>query len=365
MSSEPAANSWQPIIGAYAWGGPLGEAQVAASPADFRVDEILGFDADHDGPHLLVQIEKAGLSTQQAIQALARHWQLPARDIGYAGRKDRQAITRQWLTLPWPVNAPLPEPQPVMSTDEGATYLALRQIHRHRRKLRVGALLANDFTLTLRGLHVDPRALHERLVTIALAGVPNYFGPQRFGRGGRNLAQAARWLIDGQRPRKRNERSLLLSAARSESFNRVLDARVRQGDWQVPNADDWVMLDGRGSVFPAKDADAHDLVLRAAGLGIHATGPLPGQARAGLALPQALAQREQRVTVELSELNQGLEREGVEIARRALRLRVGRLSWYWPELRTLELSMRLTKGAYATTVLRELVTWSSEALAAQ
>lgn len=342
-----------PISLPQAWGEPLGHAQVAARHEDFQVEEILGYRADGEGPHLLVEIEKRGLSTAEAIQQVASAWGCPRREIGYAGRKDRQAVTRQWLSVPWPVNAVLPEARPL---GEGLVVLG---VARHRRKLRTGALQGNRFRLTLREATLDPVAANGRLVRIAQSGVPNYFGPQRFGRGGRNLPAAVDWLTGGARPRSRGDRSMRLSALRSEVFNRVLAARVLSGSWNQPSADELMVLDGRGSLFPAWDEPSDSLIRRMAGLRIHATGPLPGRRHDALRLPEDLAAWEDQQASSLNAAVDGLAAQGVDAARRALRLAVGELAWAWPQPQTLVMSCRLPRGAYATTMLRELVTWSA------
>lgn len=353
MSTTPAAEGAAPIDGPRAWGGPVGHARVAAAPEDFFVDEVLGYSADGEGPHVLINLEKQGLSTAEAIRQLARHYDVSQREIGYAGRKDRQAVTRQWLTLPWPVNAPLPEVGRI------ADGLVVSTAERHRRKLRIGALRGNRFRLTLRDVDASPGAVNERLATIARLGVPNYFGPQRFGHQGRNLGRGLDWLAGRLRPRGRGDRSMLLSALRSEGFNRVLAARVADGTWNQPAAEALMVLDGRGSLFPAAEESAAALARRMAGLRIHPTGPLPGRLSDGLRLSDHLAAWEAEQMVGLDGLADGLAKQGVEAARRALRLAVGELAWHWPAPQTLVVACMLPKGAYATTMLRELVDWSA------
>lgn len=341
------------MTAARAWGQPLASAQVAAQPEDFRVTEQLGFNADGDGPHLLVEIEKTRLSTTEAMQHLAGQWQVAPKGMGYAGRKDRQAVTRQFFTVPWSVNDELPPTGAIPIASEGA--LSVLSVARQRRKLRIGALKGNRFALRLRQVTGERTALEARLKLIAREGVPNYFGAQRFGRGGQNVAQASAWFAGKRRPRGRNERSMLLSAARSECFNHVLSARVAAGDWNHINADDRVILDARGSHFAVTPDDLAVLQMRAAGLRVHPTGPLPGSARSGLVLADTLSARERDWLGPLHTLVDGLVDKGVEADRRALRLAVGAMAWHWPAADELVLSFSLARGAFATTVLRELI----------
>lgn len=340
-----------------AWGESLGVATVAAAPEDFIVDEQIGFAASGDGPHLLVQIEKRRMSTTEAIRALAGHWQVRPKDIGYAGRKDREALTRQWLSVPWPIQAVLPAAEVICNNQERGKRLVVRSCARHRRKLPVGALVSNRFRLRLRGLTASRALVNQRLQRIATAGVPNYFGGQRFGQDHRNLQLVADWFAGRYRPRHRSERSMLLSAARSACFNAVLSDRVSKGDWAAPGPADLVVLDGRGSVFAGDSEPVNRLTARAAGLRVHPTGPLPGLPRKGLTLSPALAQREAAVLEDSAWLVAGLCTQKLEAARRALRLAVGSLVWHWPREGELLLDFSLAKGCYATTVLRELIDW--------
>ncbi|PWG63928.1 tRNA pseudouridine(13) synthase TruD [Spiribacter halobius] len=345
MTGPPAARLL-PCARPPAHGAALGTARLRSQPADFRVRERLGFEADGEGPHLLLRIRKTGLTTDEAIRAIAAAWAVPARDIGHAGRKDRDAVTEQWLTVPWPLAGALPAPGRL------AGGLELLEAARHRRKLRVGALTGNAFRLVLREVAAAPAAVDRRLARLVRYGVPNYFGPQRFGRGGANVDKALAWMQDRLRVRGRGQQGLLLSAARSECFNRVLAARVGEGSWDRAGPDDLMVLDGRGSLFAAADEAPAALARRTARLEIHPTGPLPGSA--GPAPGPAVARQESEALRGLEPLVDGLQRRQVTAARRSLRLRVERLAWHWPEPHTLVLEFGLTAGGYATSVAAEL-----------
>lgn len=336
-----------------AWGPALGAATVAAAPEDFQVDERLGFAAEGAGPHLLVHIRKCGLTTLRAIQMLADQWQVDRRGMGYAGRKDRVAVTTQWLSVPWPVNAPTPAGGRVF--DDGAAWLEVLSVERHRRKLPVGALSGNQFTLTLRDVELPPEAMASRVVTLARHGVPNYFGGQRFGHDEQNLTRARDWFAGTIRPRSRNDRSMLISAARSAMFNAVLAQRVEDGDWRWPQTGDALTLDGRGSLFTAEVEEAAFNRRRAAGLRIHPTGPLPGALNRRQALSDRLTAREAGLLGDWASWIESLEARRVVADRRALRLSVHGLAARQLDGSTWRLRFWLTRGAYATVVLRELV----------
>lgn len=326
------------------------QARFRERPEDFLVEEIAGFEPSGVGEHLLLTIEKRGLTTAEVARRLARWAGIPEVGIGYAGLKDRHAVTRQRFT----VHLPGREPPALESlVDDG---LRVLEAARHARKLPRGGLSGNRFGLLLREVHGGRAAIDARLQAIAEQGVPNYFGEQRFGRAGDNVAQALA-MFAGRRVR-REERSLLLSAARSELFNRVLSERVREGVWARGLDGEVWMLDGRRSVFGPEPLTA-ELEARAAALDVHPTGPLWG--RGALRSAGACRELEDRVLTadDALPLRAGLERAGLEQERRMLRLRPGALAWDWLDPATLRLDFSLPPGAYATAVLAELGDLSS------
>lgn len=332
--------------------GPVAaHGRLKAAPEDFRVDEVLGFAADGEGPHALLTVEKRGANTRWVAGQLARHAGLQPRDVGYAGLKDRHAVTTQHFTVPIEGR---PEPDwAAIASDEFKVLSAVR----HRRKLKIGALKGNRFRITLRELTLPVESLVPRLEAIAQRGVPNYFGAQRFGRDGGNIQRAEDMLVGGRRIHDRRLRSLLLSAARSLIFNELLAERVHAGNWDRLLPGEVLMLDGSRSVFKSEAGDAA-LEQRLAENDVHPTGPLWGRGEPDTAAEaQAL---EAQVVQHYAALAQGLERAGLAAARRALRLPVRELAWQQPDVHTLVLEFFLPAGAYATTVLRELVETDGE-----
>ena len=330
---------------ARAHGDPVCAAEIRRSPEDFYVEELLGFQADGDGEHDLLLIEKTGANTAWVARQLAWHAGIPAKDVGYAGLKDRNAVTRQVFTVRRPRGA---------GTDWGAFEadgVAVLAVARHRRKLRRGAHRGNRFRIVLRGRHIATHGsgLENRLAIISERGVPNYFGEQRFGRGGSNIL-LARDMLTGKRV-KRDIRSIAISAARSLLFNRILDARVRDGTWNRFAAGDLANLDGSGSVFPV-DEVTPELVSRCAGFDIHPTGTLWGK---GAPLTGAIvAELERSIADADAELAAGLARAGVDASSRPLRLAAQGLSMVFEDGAAV-LEFTLPTGGFATAVLRELV----------
>jgi tRNA pseudouridine13 synthase len=198
------------------------------SPEDFVVYENLGFTPTGEGEHQLIHIEKIGQNTHWVAQQIARSLGFDKKAVGYCGRKDRHAVTRQWVSIYDPKQLIQPEQIDV----EGVTIL---ESARHIRKLRPGDHRSNEFIIRLRNIINTQRqealdqaekamvisAIKERLQK----GVPNYFGSQRFGREGNNLRIADDWLAKGKPPTSQ-ERSIVMSAARSYLFNLIISKRV-------------------------------------------------------------------------------------------------------------------------------------------
>ncbi len=326
-------------------------AGCAPRPEDFEVHEELSFRPDGLGPHMLLRVVKRGANTQWVAGQLARFGGVRASDVGFAGLKDRHAVTGQWFSVP-------------ASKVSIADWLALQhpefrvhEAHPHSRKLRRGALAANRFRICVRQFDADTGALEERLASIARRGVPNYFGPQRFGREAGNLSRVQDWVASGHLPRPRGERSFTISAARSLIFNAVLAERVADRSWDLLRVGDVANLDGTGSIF-AVDTPTPELEARCKTLDVHPTGPLwgagmPGSASEVSEIETSVGRRFETVTMALA--GAGLEQE-----RRALRLRVADLQVQAGD-GVLTLGFRLTAGAFATTVLRELLDVTGEA----
>ncbi|PNS09673.1 tRNA pseudouridine(13) synthase TruD [Solilutibacter silvestris] len=320
-------------------------ARTRTTPDDFRVDEIDAFVASGEGEHLLLTIEKRGLTTAEAVRRVAAWAGVAESAIGHAGLKDRHAVTRQRLSV-WLPGREAPDPS---ALDSDA--LRIVESHRHSRKLPRGALAGNRFQLVLREVIGEREHIETRLQAIADRGVPNYFGEQRFGRHGDNVAQALA-MFAGRRV-KREERSLLLSAVRSELFNRVLARRVNDGSWNRALDGDVFMLSGSHSVFGPEALDDRTRE-RIAAFDIDPTGPLWG--RGALRTTETVLALETDAISgdDVPALRDGLERAGMKQERRALRLRATGLQWRWLQDDALELVFELPSGSYATSILTEL-----------
>lgn len=308
--------------------GLRGRYRVA--PEAFRVVELMELQADGAGEHLLCEVEKRSLNSADVAARLGRLLRIPAADVGFCGAKDRHAVTRQWFSLRdpkgqgWPADAPQEE-----QGSDGSFWRVLRT-ERHGRKLRRGDHAGNAFELELEleaGGDADAAALAARLA----AGVPNYFGPQRFGREGSNLARARRWVEEGARlPGRGAQRGYVLSAARSLLFNEVVAARVRAGALAH-------LVDGD---VPAGSGD--DAV---------ATAPLWGRGRS--AATGTAADIEATALAPWGPWCEALEHVGLSHERRPVLLRPGNLELTLED-RTLRLAFTLPPGAFATALLPAL-----------
>ncbi len=334
-----------------AFGPPVLSARMRVQPEDFFVDEIAGFAPSGQGEHLLLVVEKRGMNTAFAAKRIAAWAGVPESAIGYAGLKDRHAVTRQRFSVHLPRRV-APDLQALQSDDPGSgpgQVLRVLSADWHARKLPRGALAGNRFAIVLREVVGDRAAIDARLRDIARRGFPNAFGEQRFGRHGDNLA-AARQLFAGRRV-GREQRSFYLSAARAELFNAVLAWRVGDGTWDAGLDGEVWMLEGSHSVFgPEPLTDA--LRERAARFDIHPTGPLWGL---GELRPDSRAgELERQVLAPFGDLRDGLAAAGLRQERRALRVRADALAWAWPAPGDLSVTFGLPAGSYATALLAQI-----------
>lgn len=325
---------------------------LRAHPEDFVVDEEPAYAPSGVGDHVFVRVRKRGLTTPQAVAAIAGALGVAERDVGVAGLKDRHAVTTQWLSLPPPV------------TPEAARALALADVEildavRHPHKLRTGHVRANRFALRVR----DPagplaaaaaraEAILARLATAP--GAPNWYGEQRFGRDGDNAARG-RALVLGEAPRGRRDKRLerlMVSALQSELFNAWLVARLADGLFARALVGD-VMHKVAGGMFECTE-DAVDTPRVAAGE-IVPTGPMFGVAMRAPTAGTAAAVREDAILAAagLAREQFGRVRAIAEGTRRDAAIAVGD-----PRVTIdgdgLVIAFTLPGGAYATVVMREI-----------
>lgn len=317
---------------------------IGPQPEHFIVRESPLYQFSGAGQHLFVRVRKRGLTTQQLLRILSKASGVRDRDIGYAGLKDKNAVSEQWVSL-LGVDAEAVEH---WSLPDDVQVL---EVTRHDNKLRTGHLSGNEFRITVvnaeRASEVHLTAL---VAAIGQHGLPNYFGVQRFGHDGRNLTEALQWLDSGKRAKSRFLAKLYPSVIQAEIFNRYLSARREVGlDHLLPG--EVVRLDGSGKMFVVEDASLEQPRLVSGD--VHLTGPIWGP-KAKAASGEALA-LEQQVIADLGLGPEDLQRLGASApgSRRDLIMPVSdaRFELLGPDSFALEFS--LPAGSYATQVVRE------------
>lgn len=368
------------------YGDALGYADLKQEMHDFIVEEQLGFEPSGEGEHIFLWLEKANLNTAFVAESLAKFSKLHLRDITYAGRKDKFALTRQWFGVHI---ANKKEPNWNEFKLDGAKIL---KVTRNDRKLRVGVLKGNKFELILRNLRPNIKydtelgtnsfvdALTHRLELIKYQGAPNYYGSQRFGeirvtsqdhhsagsqqtdsgqpnnthalRQGGNLALAEK-LISGEAIRNRNKRSMAISALRSWLFNEIIHERIVQGRFHQALLGDAMQLSGSNSFFVFEDEKEQAKILqRLAEFDINITAPLWGDGR--LHTVKDAKNLELNCAGKFPDITQALNALGLKQERRAIRVVPQDFTWVLAD-NALKMQFSLPAGCFATSIVRELL----------
>lgn len=297
---------------------------------DFVVTELPLQLPSGAGEHVWLDVEKNGANTAFVAEQLAEAAGVQVFDVGYAGLKDRYAVTRQWFSIYLPIGKGKGE-TPDLTQLQHPEFKVLSQ-SRHVKKLRPGDLLGNRFRIVLRDVTGSPDAidaLKRNLQSVATMGVPNYFGAQRFGFEGGNVEQGRAMLAREIRVRNPKKKGIYLSAVRSFVFNEVLALRIQQGLW--------------GKTLPGD-------VMDDAG---RPTGPLWGRGR--VTTTDQAQTLENSVAERHAVLCDGMEHAGLDQDRRALVASPVDMVWEWPQADQLVLTLSLSAGNYATSVLNELL----------
>jgi tRNA pseudouridine13 synthase len=320
--------------------------RIKVEPEDFEVEEIPAYEPAGVGDHLFLWIEKRDIGAEFFTRGIARRLGIPFGEVGTAGLKDRRAVTRQWVSVPAAA-------EPRLAELDGDGVRVLR-VSRHGNKLRPGHLRGNRFRVLIRDVPTDAAERAAPILDrIRRDGLPNFYGPQRFGRDG-ETARSGLDLLTGGRRGGRNPflRKLALSAAQSVLFNDYLGRRLTDGLLRTVLAGDVMAKWPAGGMFVARDAAAEQARFDARET-VHA-GPMFGRktfAAEGVAAErEALALSDAGLTVDsfsgFGKLLMGTRRHNlVYVDELEARL----------EPDGLRLTFTLPAGSYATVLLLEVM----------
>ena len=321
---------------------PKQTALLKAECADFVVKEQLGYDMSGDGEFVAVKVRKTDCNTLFVGEQLAKFAGISARNMSYAGLKDRKAVTEQWFSLQMPGQ---PTPDFSQFSLEGVEIL---DVTRHQRKIRIGSLQGNHFEILLRNAE-ETDELKVRLDFLAKNGFPNYFTEQRFGRDGNNLTQALRWANGEIKVKDRHKRSFYLSAARSEIFNLIVSKRMELDLAQQILVGDVLQLNGSHSWFVVDESeDLAQLQQRLAQQDVLLTAPLIGEEE------KSAVDFEHEIFAQYQALFALMRQERMKAACRPILMQPQQFQWQF-EPNGLRLQFALPAGSYATALIRELV----------
>ncbi len=332
----------------YLLGTPQQTGRLKSEFADFIVREELGYPLAGEGEFVAVKVRKTNANTLFVGEQLAKFLGISAKNMSYAGLKDRHAVTEQWFCLHL-----AGKETPDFSTFE-CEGVEILEVTRHNRKIRTGALEGNHFELLLRDV-VETNELKQRLNQLQAVGFPNYFTEQRFGRDGHNLTQVQRWASGEISVKDRKKRSFYLSAARSEVFNLVISQRIADQQMQTVLLGDYLQLAGSNSFFEVKAEDLMQSQQRLDENDVLLTAPLIGEN----SLEQNGNECEKAIVAQHENLISLMKKERMNTARRAMLCKPQDLRWQF-EPEGLRLKFFLNSGSYATGLVRELITLNEE-----
>jgi tRNA pseudouridine13 synthase len=317
--------------------------RIKDRPEDFVVEEIPLYDFSDEGHFAFLLLEKENLSTLDFVGRIRKHLDLRDEEVGLAGWKDKRAITSQWVSVP---REKASESRLAQLAGDGIKIL---QIRHHTNKLRTGHLLGNRFSILLRQADAEAENRAQAIIQqLQALGLPNFYGPQRFGTAGNNPEKGLALLLGQYRLRSVRKRKLLISSYSSLLFNFTLKKRMEQDLFTKLLPGDIAKKHDTGGIFLVSDPEEEQP--RADRLEISATGPIWGKKmkRAG----SAAAALEEKI---LS--SQGLTPDVFRKqpgSRRSLRIALKEVNVF-QEKEGLRLEFFLPKGSYATVLLDEIM----------
>ncbi|VAW40191.1 tRNA pseudouridine(13) synthase, partial [hydrothermal vent metagenome] len=311
-------------------------------PEDFRVTEINSIELSGTGEHLWLYIQKTSSNTNWVAKCLANVCQVPRKQIGFAGLKDRHAVTKQWFSVQLPKIAEIQKIESALPDE-----ITILKSGKHNRKIKTGQLEYNHFEIIIRNIQGSIRQIEQNIHNISKTGVPNYFGPQRFGHDMGNIQKASDWFAGTYKVKTKNLKSLLISTARSHIFNTIVAQRIQDKIWNVPITGDILQLDKSHSWFRASDATPAEIQQRLKQFDIHISAAMYGENV--VQSTQVCASMETKIAAKFPIYQQGFEKFRLQQDRRAIRINPIELKYTWLE-NNLQLNFKLLPGAYATAI---------------
>ncbi len=320
--------------------------RIKVEPEDFEVEEIPSYEPLGHGEHLFLWVQKVGVGPEFFARTIAQRLNVPVNSVGMAGLKDRHAISRQWVSVPQGA-------EPNLHKLDGDGITLLRHT-RNQNKLKTGHSRGNRFRVLIRD--ADPanaEALGAVLARLRLLGMPNYYGPQRFGRGGGTVDLGFQCLAGTQSKRIRPfVYKFALSAVQSLLFNDYLGRRVQDGLYRKVLPGDVMMKWPFGGLFVTDDVaveqarfDAKEIVTGGPMFGTHT-----------FAAAKDAAEREAAVLADHKLSAKSFANFGKLMGgtRRHNLIYLDDLEATW-EPAGLRLAFSLPSGCYATVLLREVM----------
>lgn len=319
---------------------------IKAIPQHFEVQELLPYAPCGEGEHLYITLRREGWNTADVARELGKQLRVRTRDIGWGGRKDKQAVTTQTFSLLLPLSFPLAEIRERLN----ALPFEIIEVKRHRNKIKTGHVAGNRFKIVLSGVSANAAARAQSVAEyLQHTGIPNFYGEQRFGMGARNIDRALT-LLRNKKAVRGKQNALMVSALQSALFNLWLKSRIERGQFSHIMEGDVAQKTDTGGLFIVADTreDQERLRQRA----IVYTGPI-----FGFKMMNAHAQAARYESDLLADWDLDLQRFRdlkAPGSRRAAML--------WPADLTirnhdqgLQFCFTLPSGAYATTVMREFM----------
>lgn len=327
---------------------PSSTARIRVEPEDFIVKEDLGYEPEGEGEHHYLYIRKRGENTDWVARQLANFCQVSVRDVAYAGKKDRHALTEQWFSVH------LPGSRRVLNWSLfGGDSIEVLKASKHKRKIKLGNLKGNRFSIRLRDL-TNESLFCDRLEQIS-KGVPNYFGEQRFGQEGGNLVKGLLMLKGELDERQRVKRGLYISAVRSQLFNICVAERITRSCLHAPITGD-VLIEPYTQRCEHWDPSSSEQQSRFNAQSLVLSAPLWGKGE--LYTRDESKQLEESVMKPFEEVCQQLADLGLRQERRAALLVPQGVAAHKEADGQWVIQFDLPSGCFATSVLRELCSWS-------